>query len=129
MFDIFLVHLCYRRDRYCSVYTDIYIQHTPHQAIFHCIFRRESITKLSQSVSRKNNDSFSLPSVTQAMVFIYDVSGRIINRFHCVSQNDGNFSVLWDGKDEKGKAVASGIYMYKVTAAPFSQVRKMVLLK
>jgi flagellar hook assembly protein FlgD len=41
----------------------------------------------------------------------------------------GNYQVIWDGKDDKGKEVASGIYFYKLTAGSCQKILKMVLLK
>ena len=38
-------------------------------------------------------------------------------------------SVVWDGTDEFGKQVASGIYIYRMSVADFTQVQRMMLLK
>jgi hypothetical protein len=35
----------------------------------------------------------------------------------------------WDGRDEAGSAVSSGVYFYRMTTGSFSAVRKMLLLK
>jgi len=37
--------------------------------------------------------------------------------------------VLWDGTDNQGKAIGSGVYFYRLSAGDFSAVRKMVLMK
>lgn len=41
----------------------------------------------------------------------------------------GTYEVIWDGKDEKGNEVASGVYLYRLQAGDFSQTKKMVLIK
>ncbi|MFQ5674459.1 MAG: FlgD immunoglobulin-like domain containing protein [bacterium] len=41
----------------------------------------------------------------------------------------GFHSVRWDGKDHSGNPVSSGLYLYKMTAGSFVQVRKMSLLR
>jgi hypothetical protein len=38
------------------------------------------------------------------------------------------YQIKWDGKENKGKAVASGIYLYQLKAGDFLAVRKMLLL-
>ena len=44
-------------------------------------------------------------------------------------QTAGLKSVIWDGKDEQGKEVTSGIYFYKMEAGDFTQSKRMVLVK
>jgi len=41
----------------------------------------------------------------------------------------GAYKVFWDGRDQTGKHVASGVYFYKLNAGSFTQTKKMVLLK
>jgi len=41
----------------------------------------------------------------------------------------GNHKVIWDGKDEKGREVASGIYFYQLKTEDYTSTKKMVLLK
>jgi flagellar hook assembly protein FlgD len=44
-------------------------------------------------------------------------------------QDAGRKSVRWDGHDENGRDVASGIYFYKIKVENFEKIRKMVLIK
>ena len=41
----------------------------------------------------------------------------------------GEYEVIWDGRDDKGEEVSSGIYFYKLKTKGFSQMKRMVLLK
>ena len=65
---------------------------------------------------------------------IYDLSGRIIRTLdvgHRIasSYESQSKAIYWDGKNELGESVASGIYFYTLTAGNFSATRKMMILK
>jgi len=60
---------------------------------------------------------------------VFNVLGQKISTLVDGPEEKGGHIVTWDGKDESGKAVSSGIYFYKLTAGLSSKVKKMVLLK
>jgi len=41
----------------------------------------------------------------------------------------GSYTVTWDGTDDRGVAVASGVYFFRLTAGHFSSTKRMVLMK
>jgi flagellar hook assembly protein FlgD len=41
----------------------------------------------------------------------------------------GSYEVIWDGKDDKGKGVASGIYFYQLNAGDYKETKKMILIR
>ncbi|MCX6829285.1 MAG: Ig-like domain-containing protein [candidate division Zixibacteria bacterium] len=73
--------------------------------------------------------SFTVPTATHATLEIYNVLGKkVATVFEGMAQSGLN-EVVWDGRNENGDAVASGIYFYRLKAAAFEQTRKMVLMK
>jgi len=60
---------------------------------------------------------------------IFDVSGRLVRTLVDGHQSPGSKSVVWNGTNDRGQGVASGIYFYRMTAPQFSSTRKMVLLQ
>jgi hypothetical protein len=60
---------------------------------------------------------------------IYNLLGQYLRTLVSENQCSGNHKTVWDGKDEKGREVASGIYFYKLEAGDFKFTRRMVLLK
>ena len=41
----------------------------------------------------------------------------------------GTFAVRWDGRDQAGRAVTSGVYLYQLRAGEYTEVRKLLLLR
>ncbi len=66
---------------------------------------------------------------------VYNILGQKIKTFDCHSElvevldNQRKYSITWNGVDERGTAVPSGIYFYKLRSGEFEQTRKMLLLK
>ena len=68
------------------------------------------------------------------VITIYNLKGepvKIIPVMQSGFQGDSEigYSVIWDGTDESGNEVPSGIYLYKLQTNDFSQVKKMIMLK
>jgi hypothetical protein len=60
---------------------------------------------------------------------IYNILGQKIRTLVDEPQKPGIYEVSWDGKDEQGSDVASGIYFCKLKVGSFQKTQKMVLLK
>ncbi|MCB2229974.1 T9SS type A sorting domain-containing protein [bacterium] len=73
--------------------------------------------------------SFNLHQRASAQLTIYNVLGRAVRSFTQRSLSAGTYSVTWDGRDQSGTPVASGVYFYRLSTADYSVSKKMVLLK
>ena len=60
---------------------------------------------------------------------VYNVLGQRLRTLLDRTLSAGTYRVEWDGKDETGMVVASGVYLYELSAGAFEQSKKMVLLK
>jgi hypothetical protein len=60
---------------------------------------------------------------------IYDVTGKLVKTLIDDELKSGYHSVIWDGKDERGNSVESGIYIYKLQADNYTETRRMTLLR
>jgi flagellar hook assembly protein FlgD len=60
---------------------------------------------------------------------IYNILGQKVKTLANERQEAGSKTIGWDGKDEKGKDLASGIYFYQLKAGEVTQTKRMVLLK
>jgi hypothetical protein len=62
-------------------------------------------------------------------VIVYDVSGARVRTLVSGPKAAGHYVAQWDGRNDRGNVVGSGIYFYRMTTAGFASTRKMVLLK
>jgi hypothetical protein len=73
--------------------------------------------------------SYALPNACPVKLFVYNLLGQRVRTLVDEYQAAGHKSVLWDGTDEDGKQVASGVYFYRIEAGEFTDARKMILMK
>jgi N-acetylmuramoyl-L-alanine amidase len=60
---------------------------------------------------------------------IYDVTGKIVKTLVDAEQPAGDYTIHWDGKNAEGVPVASGTYIYKLTAGELAQTKRMTLVR
>ena len=72
---------------------------------------------------------FELPRDESVTLSIYDVRGRLVRTLVGGARPAGLHRTRWDGRDERGIPVASGVYLYRLQAGEKAIVRKMVLMK
>jgi len=72
---------------------------------------------------------YQLPRTERVEITIYNTLGQKIRTLVKKLQLPGTYQVVWDGKDDKGNPVASGVYMYQIKAGDFVKARKMVLMR
>ncbi len=74
--------------------------------------------------------SFSTNETTEnTEVTIYNIKGQKVKQLVNQKLESGLHTVIWDGKDDNGKQVASGIFFYKMKSGDYQQSRKMLLIK
>jgi hypothetical protein len=72
---------------------------------------------------------FTLAAPAAARLEIFDVNGSRVRLLYDGPGSLGVNTAVWDGKNDNGAAVSTGVYFYRVTAGEFVATRKMVLLK
>jgi len=72
---------------------------------------------------------FELAKAGNARLTIYDVTGRRVKTMHNGHLESGPHSLVWQGRDDGGRAVASGVYYLRMDTVEGVQHRKMMLLK
>jgi hypothetical protein len=76
------------------------------------------------------NIFFSIPEKTGVELYVYDVSGKVVKTLvDGVTMEPGRHKATWDGRTDSGRAVSSGVYFCKLSAADKVAQVKMVILR
>lgn len=74
--------------------------------------------------------AFSLPQQSQVQLAIVDVAGRLVRTLSVGETfTAGSHEVRWDGLDDEGRTVSSGVYFYRLETEAGAVTRQMVMLK
>jgi hypothetical protein len=89
--------------------------------------------RLEQNYPNPFNPSTSIqyyiPSTSDVKIEVYNLLGSKITSLFEGKQSAGSHTLSWNGKDQSGNPVASGIYFYKLSTPHFSETKKMMLMK
>ena len=72
---------------------------------------------------------FRLATGALAKVAVFDASGRRVRELLNGSQTAGEHQVIWDGRDDAGHPLASGVYLYKLESGDYRAERKLLLVR
>ena len=73
--------------------------------------------------------SFALPEAGEVELSIYNLQGQIVRKLISQQVNAGHHEVIWNGKDEAGQILPSGVYLHKLKVNGFEETRKMTFMK
>jgi len=73
--------------------------------------------------------SYSVKDRSPVRIEIYNLKGQKIRTLVNQDQTPGHYRIVWNGKDESGSSVGSGVYFYRMQAGSYSSTRKMLLME
>ena len=73
---------------------------------------------------------YEIAEATSVSLVIYSIAGRVVRTLEQHAPRDpGQYQVVWNGRDDAGLQVSSGVYLYAIKAGPYSAAKRMVLLR
>ncbi|MCP4570493.1 MAG: T9SS type A sorting domain-containing protein, partial [FCB group bacterium] len=73
--------------------------------------------------------AYSMDRQGDVAITIYNLLGQKVKKLVDENKTAGEYQVVWDGTNDDGRAVASGVYFYRIKAGEEVEARKMLLLK
>jgi hypothetical protein len=72
---------------------------------------------------------YSMPHAGAVELAVFNITGQRVRTLISGQAAAGSYVVIWDGRDDNGNVVASGVYLYRLSARDFTTSRKMIMLK
>jgi len=77
---------------------------------------------------------YELPKDAPVTISIYNIKGQLVRELSLGDKEAGYYvikskSAYWDGRNDCGERIASGVYFYRLQAGKFNAMRRMVILK
>ncbi|MFA6541182.1 MAG: right-handed parallel beta-helix repeat-containing protein [Bacteroidota bacterium] len=74
--------------------------------------------------------SYAVPENGQRVkIEIYDITGQRVRELINTTQDAGEYRVTWDGLNDNGMRISTGVYIYRMSSGSFTSVKKMLMLK
>ena len=73
--------------------------------------------------------AYAIPRAARVEIAVFDMLGRIVRTLLADHAAMGQYQMFWDGRDDQGELLGSGVYMYRMRAGNFVASKKMVLLR
>jgi len=73
--------------------------------------------------------SYSVKDREPVTIGIYNIKGQLVKTLLKGVQEPGNHTIVWNGTDDNGRSVSSGVYYYKMQAGKYSSTKKMIMMK
>jgi hypothetical protein len=88
---------------------------------------------LSQNYPNPFNPSttftYDVPEVSEVTITVYSLLGKEVRTLYRKQQMPGRYTETWDGTDNTGRKLASGVYFLRMQAGSYSKLRKMTLIR
>jgi hypothetical protein len=73
--------------------------------------------------------SFNLPTSSKVTLKVYNLLGQEVRTLVDYNMEAGSHSISWDGRDNAGDPVSSGVYLYSLHTGEFNVVKKMIYIR
>ncbi len=73
--------------------------------------------------------AYTIPTSTEVRLTVYNLAGQVVAHLVNQEQEAGHYTVSWNGRTDHDKAVASGMYFYRLETREFKATKKMIVAK
>nr|MDK2850164.1 hypothetical protein [Candidatus Cloacimonadota bacterium] len=128
--DIHVGIQCLSNDAFIFFVDDVTISGpVPNEDVVTPVYTTELKGNYPNPFNPETTIHYSVKENSPVTIDIFNVKGQRVRRLVNETVNAGEHTVIWNGTDENGRSVSSGIYYFKMNAGKYSSTRKMIMMK
>ena len=93
------------------------------------VLREHSVPYRDRVFNPVTTIEFSVPSRTDVTIEVFNVLGQKVRTLVNETRAAGSYRIEWNGNDDAGNSVSTGVYLYRFQAGDVMQTKKMLLIK
>ena len=75
------------------------------------------------------NITYDIPEVSDVKIEVFNLAGQRVNTLVNKQHEPGRYRIVWNATNDYGQQLASGMYIYRISAGDFVSVKKLILMK
>jgi hypothetical protein len=72
---------------------------------------------------------YGLPKQSKVKLMVYNITGRAVKKLVEEEQKEGYYDIVWNGRDNRGRKLPSGVYFYRLEAEQTKLIKKVIMTK
>jgi len=73
--------------------------------------------------------SYQTPAAGRVELAVYNLAGQLVKTLERGTRQPGYHQARWDGRDQRGRRVSAGVYIFRLCAGEFSRIGKLVVIR
>ena len=127
--NVYIGIQCVSNDAFIFLLDDVTVEGTPLEDPNVPVLATELQGNYPNPFNPETTIRYSVKETSPVTIEVYNLKGQLVRTLVNEVKTAGNYSVVWNGRDNNNQPVSSGVYFYKMNAGKYSSTKKMIMMK
>jgi len=127
--NVYIGIQCVSNDAFIFLLDDVTVEGTPLEDPNVPVLATELQGNYPNPFNPETTIRYSVKETSPVTIEVYNLKGQLVRTLVNEVKTAGNYSVVWNGRDNHNQPVSSGVYFYKMNAGKYSSTKKMIMMK
>jgi len=127
--NVYIGIQCVSNDAFIFLVDDVTVEGTPLEDPNVPVLATDLQGNYPNPFNPETTIRYSVKETSPVTIEVYNLKGQLVRTLVNEVKTAGNYSVVWNGRDNNNQPVSSGVYFYKMNAGKYSSTKKMIMMK